>query len=133
MRARTTAIVAGIAGGLGWLAKIVVMALQDGPDPDSIPEAVAFFVGLLGVMIAAAATGAFLARERPPVRRVGAAVGAVVATGVVIGIGQWALGSLPGDGWLQEEAIFGLVGLVALAAALFALRARPERTGTLEP
>lgn len=133
MRARTIAIAAGLAGGLGWIAKIVVMALQGGPDPDSVPEAVAFFVGLVGVIVAAAATGAHLAREQSVVWRIGAAIGAVLATAAVVSAGQAALGALPGDGWLQEEAIFGLVGLVAVAAATVALRARGERATAANP
>jgi hypothetical protein len=127
MRTRTVAIVAGIVGGLGWIAKIIVMALQGGPDSGSILEAIAFFTGLAGVIIAAAAAAAYLTRERPLVWRVAAALGAVVAAAAITGAGQAALSALPGDGWLQEEAIFGLVGLIAVVAALLALRGRQER------
>jgi hypothetical protein len=121
VRARTIAIVAGVGGGLGWLGKIAIMAAQGGPDPDSIPEALAFFVGLLGIVVAAAAVGVHLSRGRPLVWRVGAAVGCVVAVAAVTFAGQAALGALPGDAWLREEAMLGVVGLVALVLSLAAL------------
>jgi hypothetical protein len=124
MRAWRVAVVAALVGGTGWLAKIVIMALQGGPDPDSIPEAIAFFAGLLGVLVAAAAFGVHRAQSGTTARRIVYAVGAVAVTIAVVGLGQTVLGALGGDGWLWEEAIFGLVGLAAVAAAGAALRTR---------
>lgn len=126
MGARDIAIVAAIVGGLGWLTKIVVMALQGGPDSESVPEAAAFFTGLVGVMVAAGAAGAHVTRGASWWRRALAAVGAVVVVGVLGGLGQAGLTALPGDSWVQEEAIFGIAGLVSVLAALAALR-RPDR------
>jgi hypothetical protein len=121
-RARTIAIVAGFVGGLGWIGKIIVMATKGGPDPDSGPEAIAFFVGLVGVGVAAAAAGTYLARGRSSIQRILAAAGGLVAMGLVIAAAQAGLPALLGDGWVQEEAIFGALGLFAISAATVALR-----------
>ena len=128
-RVRTIAIVAGFVGGLGWMGKIIVMAAQGGPDQDSAPEAIAFFVGLVGVGVAAAAAGTYLARGRSSMQRILAAAGGIVAMGLVIAAAQAGLPALLGDGWVQEEAIFGALGLFAVSAATVALR----RPGSGQP
>lgn len=124
MNARNVAVVAGLVGGLGWLAKMAIMTVQGGPDLDSIPEGIAFLAGLVGVLVAAAAVGAHLTRARGWGWRVLAGVAAVLVAGLAIGSGQTALTALPGDSWVQEEAIFGVVGLLALLAAVAALSRR---------
>ena len=124
MRARAVVIVAGFVGGLGWISKMIILAAQGGPDPDSVPESIAFIVGLLGVLVAAAATGAYLARARSPGRRGLAAGATVLVMSVVVGLGQVALPALPGDSWVQEEMIFGVVGLLAVVVATATLRQR---------
>ena len=131
MPARTVAIVAGLVGGLGWLAKMVILAAQGGPDQDSVPESIAFLAGLLGVLVASAATGAHVARARSWGWRVLAGVVAVLAVGVVVGLGQAALSALPGDSWVQEEAIFGVVGLAAVVVATMTLRQSAGRGATV--
>lgn len=127
MRARTVAVYAAIVGGVALLGKMVVMAVQGGPEPaTSVPENIAFFAGMIGLVVAAAATGAFLARRRAKRWRVVAGVVAVVVVALVLGAGQSLLTALPGDSWWQEESIFGVLGLVALAGA-FALTRRGAR------
>lgn len=126
MRARTVAIVAGLVGGIGWMGEIVVMAVQDGPDEDSLLEGIALFAGLGGVVIAAAAVGVYLGRRSSVGRRVVYAVGAVVAVAAIVGLGQAGLSALPGDSWVWEEATFGIVGLVAFVSAMLLMRSRPE-------
>jgi hypothetical protein len=131
MRARTVAIVAGLVGGIGWMGKIAVMAAQGGPDEDSGLEALAFFAGLGGVVIAAAAFGVYLGRRHSVARRVAYAVGAIIAVVVIVGLGQAGLSALPGDSWVREEAIFGITGLVAFVSAIVLMRSRPEADGPL--
>lgn len=121
-RTRTIAIVAALAGGTGWMAKMFIMAAQGGPDAQSTPEAIAFFVGFAGIIVASAAAGAYMARRKPLGWRVLGAIGAVVVVALVTAAGQAGLGSLPGDGWVKVEAMLGIVGAVFFAAAITALR-----------
>lgn len=114
----------GLVGGLAWVGKFLVMVAQDGPDPDSVPENVAFFLGLLALPVAAGALGWHLAHRRPVGLRVLAVVGAVLALVGLLGLLQLALGALPGDAWQQEEAAFLVLGCAAALAALGALLRR---------
>jgi hypothetical protein len=126
-RARTIGITAALIGGVAWMAKIVIMTVQGGPDQNSIPEAIAFFAGLLGIVIAAAAAGVHFARGGSGGWRVLAAILAVLVVAVVVGVGQALLTALPGDSWVREEAIFGIVGLFFVLGAARALRLQPSR------
>jgi hypothetical protein len=130
MRARTVAVVSALVGGLGWLAKMVILTAQGGADPDSVPESIAFFLGMLGVLVALAATGAHLTRGRSPGLRALASLGTVLAGGLAVSAVQLALAALPGDAWVQEEAVFGIAGLVAVVVATRTLRRAGGPTGT---
>ena len=126
-------MVVGVVGGIAWIAKLVVMALQGGPDPDSIPENVFFFTGLAGIVVASGATAAHLARTASWWLRALAALAGVVVTALVFGLVQGGLTALPGESWVQEEAVFGIAGLVALGTALAALRAGARRPASGTP
>lgn len=121
MRARMVVILAGLVGGIGWMSKMLIMAGQGGPDPDSVPESAAFFMGLIGVVVAAVAAGAYLARSKSSGWRLLAGLAAFLTVGLIISVGQAVLPALPGDSWVQEEAIFGIVGFLAVVVAATAI------------
>jgi hypothetical protein len=134
MRVRTLVVVAGLACAVGWLLKMAVMVSQGGPDADSAPEAVAFFVGLLGFVVLAASTGILLRSGGGTGTKVAAAVLGVVAAALTLGVVQLALTALPGDHWWQAELAFVVGALAALAVALAAKRdhhvfRRSDRSG----
>ena len=127
MRSRTVAIWAGVVGGVALIAKVVVMAVQGGPEPaTSVPESIAFFAGMIGLIVAAAAAGVHFTRGRTVVWRALAAIAGVAVVALALGLGQAILSALPGDSWWQEESIFGILGLVALASAGKAARVTPS-------
>lgn len=115
------AVALGMLGGLAWVAKFLVMVGQGGPRSGSVPENLAFFLGLIALPVAAAALGWHLTRDRRTGLRVVAAVGGLIVFAGVQGIGQLLFTALPGDQWQQEEAIFVVLGLLAVLLAATAL------------
>lgn len=118
MNARLIGIAGGLVWGFGWISKMVIMTVQGGPDDGSAWEAAAFFTGLIGAVVAAAAAGVHLAHGKTAGLRALAAVGGVLVVGLVVTAGQRSLMALPGDDWLQEEAVLGISGLVAVVVAI---------------
>lgn len=123
-------IYAGMIGGIGWMAKMVIMTAQGGPDSSSTSEAFAFFAGLLGVFVATAVFGAYTTRARSRTRQVLSGLGAVVVVAVVIAVGQAGVPAVFGEGWVQEEAVLGIVGAVY---AIGAIRTLLTHTGHGSP
>lgn len=121
MNARVIGIAGGLVWGFGWISKMAIIAVQGGPDEGSAWEAAAFFTGLIGAVVAAAAVGAYLTRGKAAGLRALAAVGSVLIVGLLVAAGQRSLMALPGDNWVQEEAFLGISGLVAAVVAIAAL------------
>jgi hypothetical protein len=119
------AVSAALVCAAGWLTKMAVMIGNDGPDEASVPEAVAFFVGLAGFVVFAAATGSTLARGRRTAAVVAAAAAGVVVGVVVLGVVQLLLSALPGDAWWQPETAFVVGALGALAVSAVVVRRVP--------
>jgi hypothetical protein len=124
-RARSVATWAAVIGGIGWISKILIMWAQGGPDTESIPEALAFFTGLIGISVAGAAAAWVLASDAGKYLRILAVVVGFLVPMVVVGIYQTALGALlPDAGWFRDESIFLILGIIALALGARELLAR---------
>lgn len=127
MRALRVAIVAGLVGGCCWLANVGVMLLQGRPDLHTTSQFAAFVIGGVGVFVAGGAVGAYLTRGKPAAVQVFSALAGLAIVAAVLGVGQAALLELPGDSWMQEEAIFAVVGLTTALSATVALFQRAGR------
>jgi hypothetical protein len=119
------------AGGIAWLAKLVVIAVTDGNVVDSGPASVLFVLGLALLVGGAAAAGVALTSGRPVALRVAAAVLAPVAflalfMTVLEGAGR-ALLATEGTWWYEEVGVFlgGCLGLLAGVALLLRGRRQP--------
>lgn len=127
MRISAVTVVAGVVGGLAWVVKFLVMVGQGGPESGSVAENISFALGLVALAVAAGMVGWQTARTNKAGLRVLAAIAGVIAFAGVQGIGQVALSALPGDSWVQEEAIFGVLGALAVLLAVVAqLRGRVD-------
>ena len=62
MRARKVTFVAGLTGGLSWLAKVALIWGNGGTNTDEGLVAVFYSVGLASLVLAAAAVGVWLTR-----------------------------------------------------------------------
>jgi hypothetical protein len=124
MKAERVAIVAALIGGVGWVSKMIIMAARGGPDLEYIPESIAFFAGLLGTTIAAGAVAWMLAASLPTLLRVLAAILGAILPLAIVGVFQLVAGeAMPDAGWFLDEAVFLILGVIALSfAAWRALR-----------
>jgi hypothetical protein len=127
MSARRVAFAAGLVGGISWLAKVAMIWGNDGTNTDKGLVAVAFLVGAAGLMVAAAAAGAWLAAARPLWLRAAAAIAGVVTFLVVFALLDAVLSPLAEDGhWSQDEVeiVASAVLALGLAAVAWPGRAR---------
>lgn len=102
--------------------------LQGGPDEPGVADDEPFFLGLVGFVVLAAATGAYLRRDRTAAARVvGAALG-ILVVGTALSPVQLALTRLPGNAWWQPELAFVVAALMALVVVCTV--AAPARRAT---
>ena len=117
-----------MAGGLSWIIKIAVIVATNGRIITSGPAAVLMTLGLILLPLGAAGVGAWLARRAHVALRVLAAlaaVGALIACTVALGIGGAALFRNRGPAYASQEAGILFAGLLWCgvgAAALTRLR-----------
>jgi len=114
VNARTVTVAAGAVCAIGWFSKMAVMVAQGGPEAGSIPETLAFLVGLVSFVVFAAALGHMLMRAHRPVMKALASVAAVVLAALTLGVVQLLLTALPDDAWWQPELAFVGAGVAAL-------------------
>lgn len=125
MSARKVTFTAGLVGGLGWLVKVALIWGNSGTNTDQGLVAVFFFVGLGGLVVAAAAAGVWLTASRPIVVRVLAGIAGVAVLFLLFTLFDAVLSPLARDGhWFQQEVEIVAVALVGI---VLALAARPVR------
>jgi len=118
-RASRIALLAAAAAALAWALKALVIWNAGGLDESSL-EAPLFVLGLVAILISAAALAIVWAAPRPLWQLVAAGVAGIVA-GFVVGL---ALGNLlaallpESAGWVREEAGLWLTAAAVLALAL---------------
>ena len=138
MQSRKWLIVASallLAGGLSWLLKIAVIVATDGRVMTTGPAAALMSGGLVLLPLGAAGLGAWLARRTHAVVRVLAAlaaVGALLACSVALGMGASAFARGRNPAYWAEEAGILVAGLLwSTVGAVALVRARqagaPER------
>jgi hypothetical protein len=127
---RRLAAVAWLVGGAAWLVKLTLILANGGSNTDEGLVAVFFFVGVLALVVAGAASGFTLLRRWGIwAAAIGVPIGAA-ATLVGISVIDSVLQPIvPASGWYDEEV--GILGAAIVALLLgLALLARGRSTGT---
>ena len=124
---RRLAAVAWLVGGVAWLVKLTLILANGGSNTDEGIVAGAFFVGVLALVVAGAATGFTLCgRWGTWAAVLGVPIGAA-ATLVGISLIDSVLQAIvPASGWYDEEV--GILG-AAVIALLLGLALRGRATG----
>jgi hypothetical protein len=132
------ASVAALVGGLGWLAKVMLVWASGGTNTGSGAVGVMFLVGLAGLLVALAAGGYALVATAPIWLR---AVVSVALPLLVLMVWQLFDGVVKAlyteDNWLRGELNVLLAAVVAVVLGLLGLQrarganapARPSRGG----
>ena len=126
---RRLAAVAWLVGGVAWLVKLTLIFANGGTNTNEGIVGVAFFVGVLALVVAGAASGFTLLRRWGIwAAAIGVPIGAVatlVGFSVIDGVLQSVV---PASGWFEEEV--GILGTAVVALLLgLALLARGRTKG----
>ena len=116
---------AWLVAGVVWLVKVALIAENGGTDTTGL-VGVAFFIGVVALVVAGGASGfALLRRRRSWLGYVGLMSGVVVTLVGFVVLEGVLKEIVPADGWFEGEV--GIVGtaIVALALGLTLWRRRP--------
>jgi hypothetical protein len=126
---RSLAAVAWLVGAVAWLVKLTLIIANGGSNTDEGIVAVAFFAGVVALVVAGAASGFTLCgRWGTWAAVIGVPIG-VAATLVGISLIDSVLQAIvPASGWFDEEV--GILGMAVIALLLgLALLARRRSSG----
>jgi hypothetical protein len=121
------AAVAWLVGGAAWLVKLTLILANGGSNTDEGIVGVAFFVGVLALAVAGAASGYTLLRRWGIwAAAVGAPIGAAATLVGISAIDSVLQPIVPASGWYDEEV--GILGAAVIAILLgVALLARRSK------
>ena len=117
---------AWLVAGVVWLVKVVLIAENGGSDTSGGLVGVAFFIGVVALVVAGAASGFVLLRRRKSwLGYVGLVLGVVVTLVGFVVLEGVLKEIVPADGWFEGEV--GIVGtaIVALGLGVTLWRRRP--------
>lgn len=131
MVARIIASVAAVAGGGGWVSKVVLIWANDGSTTDEGTIALAYLGGLAALAVSLAAGGYLLVEKAPIWLRLVVAAAVPLLVLVVWQLVDDGIKAVyTSEGWLRDEAAVLLGGTVALLMGLWGFtRVRPDRPG----
>ena len=121
------AAVAWLVGGAAWLVKLTLILANGGSNTDEGIVGVAFFVGVLALAVAGAASGYTLLRRWGIwAAAVGAPIGAAATLVGISAIDSVLQPIVPASGWYDEEVgiLAAAVIAILLGVALLARRSK---------
>lgn len=128
MTANRVASVAGVLGGVSWLAKVGLIWANGGTNTDEGIVAVLYLAGLLVLAIAALAAGYAVVTTAPIWLRVVVSVATLALFWILYSVIDSAAQAMySGGGWLDDELGIVVTAVLALLVGLVAL-ARRDRT-----
>lgn len=116
-------------GGVAWLVKVALIAANGGENTTEGIVAVFFFIGAFGLLVGSSSLGLWLARTRPVIVRVLAAILAITFFWLTFGLIDEAMQSIVGSAgpqWVQDEMGIVVTAIIWLAIGLW-VRARARR------
>lgn len=128
MDPRRVASTAAVVGGVGWLAKIVLIWLNGGENTATGLVGIMHFVGLAGVFVALAAAGYTLVEKAPVWLRAVVAVATPLLVLMVWALLDQAIKAMyTTEGWLRDELSILVAAVIAVALGAWGFtRHRPE-------